>query len=343
MEDKKEYSMTVFKTFFSLLMEKPILVIFDVTRLCNERCRMCNIWRTKSDDMDVEEIKKIAKKLSGQGVSYVHLQGGDPTMRSDILEIVDAFNAVKIKPTFITNGILLKGALAEGLAARHCNVSVSIDTLDRETFKYIRGVDQLDTVVENIKNAPPPEKRHGNWSIGTTITGLSTLEEIKMLEQFAGNYNFMFAIRPYVHTLGNAGKEDDKLVYHNIPETVEIFEYMRDKARKNNYIASILYDEGIRYVKRDPFPRCDALRRSFVMSPQGKIAPCIEFTGESDEYETIQKNKKDWFERCDACNKATPCFYNDVREIGIIWKSKWRLFFHFPQIARQMLKYGNFF
>ncbi|MDR2658949.1 MAG: radical SAM protein, partial [Spirochaetaceae bacterium] len=89
--------MTLFRTLTSLMLEKPILVIFDVTRLCNERCRMCNVWRTKSDDMTVDEIKVIAAKLAKNGISYVHLQGGDPTMRKDILEIVDVFNAVKIK------------------------------------------------------------------------------------------------------------------------------------------------------------------------------------------------------------------------------------------------------
>jgi MoaA/NifB/PqqE/SkfB family radical SAM enzyme len=299
--------------------------------------------------MTPDEIKVVAAKLAKSGVSYVHLQGGDPTMRGDILEIVDIFNAVKIKPTFITNGILLKDRLAEGLATRHCNVSVSLDTLDRETFAYIRGVDKLETVVQNIENAPKNHK--GNWSIGCTITGLSTLEEIKRLEEFSAKNNFMFAVRPYVHNLGNAGKEDERLVYGANCEAVPIFEYMINKARKNNYIASLIYDEGLRYVKKimsgegggGDFPVCDALRRSLVMSPRGLFAPCIEFTGESDAYERVLAQKKVWFARCRQCNTKTPCFYNDVREIGILWRKKWRVFMHFPAIIKQMITYGNFF
>jgi molybdenum cofactor biosynthesis enzyme MoaA len=197
--------------------------------------------------MTLDEIKIMAKKFARSGISYVHLHGGDPSMRKDILEIVDIFNAEKIKPTFITNGILLKGALAEELSRRHCNVSVSLDTLDRETFEYIRGVDRLETVVANIENAP--KQRKGNWSIGCTITGLSTLDEIKRLEEFSAKNNFMFAVRPYVHNIGNAGKEDDRLVYKDIGRVVEIFEYMLNRARKNNYIASLIYEEGLRYVR----------------------------------------------------------------------------------------------
>jgi MoaA/NifB/PqqE/SkfB family radical SAM enzyme len=328
-------------------MEKPIFVVFDVTRLCNERCRMCNIWRTKSDDMTLEEIKVAAKRLAQNGVSYVSLQGGDPTMRADILEIVDIFNAVKIKPMIITNGILFKDGLAEGLARRRCNVSVSLDTLDKETFAYIRGVDKLETVMENIKNAP--KKRKGNWSIGCTVTGLSTLEEIKRLEEFSARNNFMFVIRPYVHNLGNAGKEDDRLVYNSEKEVVSIFEYMRNNTRKKNYIASLIYDEGLRYVKKviygggGGFRVCDALRRSFVMSPRGLFAPCLEFTNESQPLEDLLKSRKTWLVRTSACNKNTPCFYGCAREIGILWHEKWRILIHFPGIVMQLFKYGNFF
>jgi MoaA/NifB/PqqE/SkfB family radical SAM enzyme len=302
---------------------------------------MCNIWKPKSDDMSCDEIAEIAKTLAHAGVSYVHLQGGDPTMRKDLLEIVDIFNKVKIKPTVITNGILLKEKLAEGLAGRHCNVSVSLDSLNPEIYRYIRGVDKLDTVIENVRNAPV--HRNGNWSLATTVTGLSTIEEIKGLERFASDNNFMYAIRPYVHTLGTAGREDDRLVYHNIEQTVDIFRYMRDRARENNYLASILYEEGIRYVRGEPFPICDAMRRSMVMSPLGLFAPCIEFTDKSEELSRMFSQKKIWLERCSRCNDNTPCFYNDVREIGILWKRKWKILPHFFTIISQMIKYGNFF
>jgi MoaA/NifB/PqqE/SkfB family radical SAM enzyme len=186
-------------------------------------------------------------------------------MRSDLLEIVDIFNAVKIKPMVITNGILFKGKLTEGLSRRRCNVSISLDTLNRETFAYIRGVDKLETVVENIENAP--KERKGNWSIGCTVTGLSTLKEIKHLEDFAVKNNFMFVIRPYVHNLGNAGKEDVRLVYGDKKEIVDIFEYMRNRARVKNYLASLVYDEGLRYVKK-------------VMLGGGGDSPCATRLGD---------------------------------------------------------------
>jgi MoaA/NifB/PqqE/SkfB family radical SAM enzyme len=204
-------------------------------------------------------------------------------------------------------------------------------------------VDSLDLVKNNIEQASMIKKRGGNWALTTTITELATLDEIKALESFAAQNGFMYAIRPYVHTLGNAGKNDDILSIKDTSRIIEIFEYMRGRAEKNNYFAALMYTEHIRFIRNEPQPLCDALRRSMVMSPAGHFAPCIEFTGESSPLEEMRQKKKYWLSRCENCNRETPCFYNDVREIGIIWRNKWKIAFAFPKIISQMAKYGNFF
>jgi MoaA/NifB/PqqE/SkfB family radical SAM enzyme len=327
----------------SMLREDPILLIFDVTRRCNQRCRMCNIWREQSEDMSVDEIRIMAKHLRDRGMGYVFLQGGEPTLRSDLIDIVDTFLACGIKPTVITNGILLRGLLSEQLAARPCNVAVSLDSMNPDVFKLIRGVDAFAKVTENIREAAKIRKRKGNWSVTSTITAVSTLEDIQMLEHFAAECGFMYAIRPYIHVSGAAGKRDDALAYGDITPVVQIFEYMRDQAQTSNYLASVVYDEHLRYVRREPQPMCDALIRSIVMSPMGNFAPCIEFTGESAPLDEMYSKKADWLKRCAECNRDTPCFYNDAREIGILWRKKQNLALAFPRIIMQMIKYGNFF
>ena len=163
----------------SMLMKRPILLVFDVTRRCNQRCPMCNIWRTESEDMSVDEIGIMAERLRDQGVGYVFLQGGEPTLRQDLVGIVDGFLARGIKPTVITNGILLRGDLSQQLAARPCNVTVSLDSMNPESFKRIRGVGAFAKVIKNIREAAKIRKRKGNWAITSTITALSTLEDVQ--------------------------------------------------------------------------------------------------------------------------------------------------------------------
>ena len=43
-----------FRVARNMVLKRPILAVYDVTKLCNERCPMCNIWKTESDDMSLD-------------------------------------------------------------------------------------------------------------------------------------------------------------------------------------------------------------------------------------------------------------------------------------------------
>lgn len=329
------------KVIKNILLKKPILVIYDVTKLCNERCPMCNIWKTKSNDMNLEQINTISKRLRKFGIGYVFIQGGEPTLRKDLIDIVDIFIKNKIKPTIITNGILLDRPLAEKIALRKCNLAISVDSLDREKFMHYRGVDAFDRVIGNISKIADI-KRKGNWAITTTISKITSLEEVKRLESFASNKGFMYVIRPYIYVNGIAGKKEEELIY-DYEDIKEIFDYMLMKSRKDNYFASLIYEEHIHYIKKEAMPDCDAMKYSFVMRENGIFAPCIEFADKQVDIDNFYLEKKKYKAMLKKCNKQTPCFYNDAREIGVLIRKKRRILLHTPKIIKQLLKYGNFF
>ncbi|NLX76406.1 MAG: radical SAM protein [Clostridiaceae bacterium] len=329
------------RAIINVMLKRPILVIYDVTKLCNQRCLMCNIWKTQSHDMDLEKLETEVKKLSKFGIRYVFIQGGEPLIRKDIIQVIDLFLKYRIKPTVITNGILLTPEIAAEIAKRRCNLAISIDSMDPELFAKLRGVDKLDQVIDNIKKIYRMERK-GNWSITTTITGLSRFNDIKKIEEFATEHNFMYAIRPYIFVRGVAGKKNDELMYQ-WKDVAEIFLYMAAKAKENNFLAYLVYQEHIRYIKGEGMPMCDAARYSFVMTETGVKSPCIEFTDITFALETFKKDRKTFCKKLEECNRTTPCFYNDAREIGVLWRKKWLILLNAPVIIRQLMQYGNFF
>lgn len=329
------------RAIINVMLKRPILVIYDVTKLCNQRCLMCNIWKTQSHDMDLEKLETEVKKLSKFGIRYVFIQGGEPLIRKDIIQVIDLFLKYRIKPTVITNGILLTPEIAAEIAKRRCNLAISIDSMDPELFAKLRGVDKLDQVIDNIKKIYRMERK-GNWSITTTITGLSRFDDIKKIEEFATEHNFMYAIRPYIFVRGVAGKKNDELMYQ-WKDVAEIFLYMAAKAKENNFLAYLVYQEHIRYIKGEGMPMCDAARYSFVMTETGVKSPCIEFTDITFALETFKKDRKTFCKKLEECNRTTPCFYNDAREIGVLWRKKWLILLNAPVIIRQLMQYGNFF
>lgn len=332
-----------FRVLKNLFTRKPILTIFDVTKLCNQRCPMCNIWKKESHDMTLPEIEAHAAKLQKFGVGYVFLQGGDPLVRRDIIEITDIFLNHGIAPTIITNGILLNPDLAEKIASRPCNLAISIDSLIPERYAVLRGVDTLNKVISNINAIKNLYHSHkGNWSITTTVTKMTELDDVINIMNFAHERGFMHAIRPYITVSGTAGRKDENLTYEQ-GDVLEIFEFMLKKARKENYLASLIYEEHIKYIKGEKMPECDAAKYSFLMKETGDIAPCIEFPNLPVDLDSFRECQKKYCETLKNCNASTPCFYNDAREIGFLWRKKWRAALNIFKIIAQMRRYGNFF
>lgn len=327
----------------NLLTKRPILTIFDVTKLCNQRCPMCNIWKTKSEDMSLLQIDNRVAELEKFGVGYVFLQGGDPLIRKDIVEIIDIFIKHGIRPTVITNGILLTQELAEKIAVRPCNLAISIDSLIPERYTLLRGVDTLQKVKENIaKISYLKDKHKGNWSITTTVTKMTELDDVMNMMNYAYENGFMYAVRPYIVVSGTAGKKDEKLTYDQ-GDILNVFEEMYSRAKKENLFASLIYKEHINYIKGKKMPQCDALNYSFLMKETGEIAPCIEFPNEPVDLKKFSLVKKNYRSMLDKCNCETPCFYNDAREIGFLWRKKWLVLLNFAKVIQQMYRYGNFF
>lgn len=128
----------------------------SVTKRCNLNCSYCGSKRTaRENELTAEEIGIITEVFAQKGISKVRLTGGEPLMREDIEDIAGRIKRVKgIESLYITtNGIKLSRA-ARGLRTAGVDgVNISLDTLDRELYKELTGVDRLSDVLSGIDAA----------------------------------------------------------------------------------------------------------------------------------------------------------------------------------------------
>ncbi|MEM3791579.1 MAG: radical SAM protein [Candidatus Micrarchaeaceae archaeon] len=83
-------SATALKSNFSRL-EKPFKLTFSITYWCQSRCLTCNIWQIKpKGELSLEEITEFSK--NNNFFKWIEITGGEPFMRTDILEIVKVFH-----------------------------------------------------------------------------------------------------------------------------------------------------------------------------------------------------------------------------------------------------------
>jgi cyclic pyranopterin phosphate synthase len=107
----------------------------------------------KKEFLSLEEIKRIGKALSELGVCKIRLTGGEPTVRNDFVEIIENLKSLPgiNKVVFTTNGYNLKNIAKSVVNAKIDGINVSIDSLDREKFKFITGKDKLEDILIGLK------------------------------------------------------------------------------------------------------------------------------------------------------------------------------------------------
>ena len=131
----------------------------SITDVCNYKCSYClpqGYKKTPGDMrsfMSAEEISRLTKALAELGVCKIRLTGGEPTVRKDFFDILRDMkqNSNIPKVTMTTNGYRLDKIAEQLSEAGLDGINISIDSLNRETFKKLTGHDRLDEILEGIK------------------------------------------------------------------------------------------------------------------------------------------------------------------------------------------------
>ncbi len=106
--------------------------------------------------MTASEIESLVRYLVVEhGVSKVRLTGGDPTTRPDLVEIIERLATIPglRDLAMTTNGLTLERMADRYADAGLMRVNVSLDSLDRDQFACITGVDGLERVLAGIDAA----------------------------------------------------------------------------------------------------------------------------------------------------------------------------------------------
>jgi MoaA/NifB/PqqE/SkfB family radical SAM enzyme len=194
-------------------IERPLSVIYQVTRRCNFDCDFCS-ETARVNDPTLDEIARIQRNL--RGVQRVFLSGGEPLLRKDFLEIVSIFEEHIIGvPTNATRG----HALAEQLAGRVAFVNIGLEG-PRSTTNRVRGdYDKVMRGVDRFRAAGLPR------SVSAVVMR-SLLDALPFTYQIAdvigaGKLKLIHPIRK-----GNGLHMDDR-EFLSLDESAELFERLR--------------------------------------------------------------------------------------------------------------------
>ena len=119
----------------------------SVTDRCNFRCGYCMPAHIKYNFLPrqalltFEEITTVARIFADLGVCKLRITGGEPLLRRDLPELIRMLNEVDgIEDIALTtNGFFLPNQVSALKEAGLGRVTVSLDSLDEETFAMLNG------------------------------------------------------------------------------------------------------------------------------------------------------------------------------------------------------------
>lgn len=125
-----------------------------VTDRCNLRCFYCMPaegiqYLPQKELLTSNEIIRLTTILASMGISKVRLTGGEPFVRTDLMDIIRTVTNIPgvAEVHLTTNGILTAPHVAELKALGIASVNLSLDTLHPARFKMITRRDEFDAVV----------------------------------------------------------------------------------------------------------------------------------------------------------------------------------------------------
>ena len=243
----------------------------SLTPKCNLSCIYCHREGEKKSEepLSAAEIADVLKVAAHFGIRSVKFTGGEPMLRTDLLEIIRSVPA-GMESSITTNGTLLAGLAADLKQAGLRPVNVSIDSLNHETYKKITGTDKLDAVLKGITAALETGLTPVKLNM-VVLAGINDHEIDDFLAFVRGNRNLVLQLIELMHfnectNHGNLNIVEDELA----ARSKQII--TRRMHHRKKYCLDGAEVEVVRPLHNTEFCAfCNRLR----VTSDGKLKPCL--------------------------------------------------------------------
>ena len=287
----------------------------SLTDRCNFRCFYClphgePAMAHKEKLLSYEELEYICEIFVELGIEKIRLTGGEPLLRKGIETLVEKLAKLKFlddknpnselrTPNLIdlaltTNGFLLDEQRAANLKTAGLDrVTISIDSLKRDNFTAMTGVDALDKVLASIAAAK---------SVGLTPVKINAVivrghneMEVVDLAAFARAYDLQMRFIEYMPLDSGHGWEREQVFSGreifkaiNAVFPLEPLQINRgpETARRFRFADGALGEIGIIAPVTEPF--CGACSR-IRLTADGNIRTCLFSTTEYNLRDVVRR------------------------------------------------------
>jgi cyclic pyranopterin phosphate synthase len=260
----------------------------SVTDRCNFRCVYCMPkdvfgrdykFLDRRELLTFEELERLARVFVAHGVRKIRITGGEPLLRRDLDVLIGRLAAIgDLDVTLTTNGALLAKLARKLRDAGLARVTVSLDSLDEETFRAMNDVDfPVARVLAGIDAAAAaglPVK------VNTVVKrGLNDGSIVELAEFFKGSGHVLRFIEYMDVGATNGWRLDDVVPATEIVRTIDEVMPLEpvDPAYRGEVARRYRYRDGsgeVGVIASVTQPFCGDCTRARI-SAEGKLYTCL--------------------------------------------------------------------
>ncbi|MCA9442838.1 MAG: GTP 3',8-cyclase MoaA [Candidatus Omnitrophica bacterium] len=278
----------------------------SVTDACNFRCQYCRPvieeYANESEFLSFEGIERLIGWCYDRGSRKVRLTGGEPLLRKNLPDLVRRLHSrfPDIDLSLSTNGLRLPKVAKELKEAGLNRINISLDTLNREKFRDLTGVDGLDTVLDSIEKSQ--EVGFDPVKLNVVLLRGSNEDELADLVRFALERNLYIR---FIEYMPHCKTETNRFKVFSSREALDIlskefqFSPLEEKHRPigsgpARYWKVKGYDLPIGLISsvtEDICANCHRLR----VTARGELVRCIQLDLFENIRDMIQENRQEDF------------------------------------------------
>lgn len=186
----------------------PSEITFEISNQCNLECIMCDGNYSSSIRMNREKLPPVENHYKAdllniieEGIPYlkvVRFLGGEPFLISQYIDIIERVISINphCKIYIQTNGTILNNRVKKIIAHKNVHLSISIDSLQKDTYETIRKNASYNRLMEHVLYFIESQKKYKNTiNINFCVMTNNWKEATDMLS-FCNSNNFTLTYIP---------------------------------------------------------------------------------------------------------------------------------------------------
>jgi len=159
--------------FFGWPKVMPINLTLSISNACMSRCRTCNIWQKKCQELDISEWEKILKSI-GSSPYWITISGGEPFLQNhlvDLIKLIYQYNQpaiINIPTNAILSDIIPKKVeeMIKACPDTQFVINISVDGIG-DRHDAIRGVKgNFEKVIKTFNSIKKLKIHNKNLNLG---------------------------------------------------------------------------------------------------------------------------------------------------------------------------------